>query len=120
MKDVLMQYSSFISKVEKGKFKWGSKKDLTTFDQQLMYTISVERARQEPSTVRSEKGKNKTMGKDDRKKYCLDYNKGTCKIQGPHEGLLNGVTVVKHHICKKCLMEEGVEQSHLSKDCGKK
>ena len=28
LKDVLAQYASFVSKVEKGKFKWGSKRDL--------------------------------------------------------------------------------------------
>ena len=120
LKDVLMQYVSFISKVEKGKFKWGSKKDLASFEQQLMYTMSLNRALQEPSILRIEKGKSKSSGKDDRKKYCLDYNKGTCKFQGPHGGLLNGTTVIKHHICKKCLMEEGLERSLPSKDCVKK
>ena len=121
LKDVLVQYASFVSKVEKGKFKWGSKKDLTSFEQQLMYTISVDRVRTE-STVgyRADKVRLKSSGKDDRKKYCLDYNKGTCKSQGPHEGLLNGATVLKHHICIKCLMEEGVERFHPSKECVRK
>ena len=59
-------------------------------------------------------------GKDDRKKYCLDYNKGTCRMQGSHEGILSGVVVYKHHICKKCLIEDNSERYHPSKDCPKK
>ena len=121
LKDILAQYASFISKVEKGKSKWGSKKDLTTFEQQLMYTVSIDRARPEQkSAIKFDKGKINQVSKEERKKYCLDYNKGTCKLQGPHEGSLNGSIVVKYHICKKCLIEEGVERYHPSKDCVKK
>ena len=53
----------------------------------------------------------KSSIKEDRKKYCLDYNKGNCKLSSPHEGLLNGIQVVKHHLCKRCLIDEGVEAS---------
>ena len=119
LKDILVQYTGFISKVEKGKFKWGSRKDLNTFEQQLMYNISVSRVRSEPVKFKSDRVKSDRV-KDDRKKYCLEFNKGTCKLQGPHEGLLNSSTVLKYHICKKCLMDENVEHAHPSKDCTRK
>ena len=62
----------------------------------------------------------KCGNREERKKYCLDYNKGTCTLQGPHEGNLNGVSVMKHHICKRCLIDDRVEKHHPSKDCVKK
>ena len=122
LRDILSQYASFVSKVEKGRFRWGSKRDLAAFEQQLMYTISIDRNQKEQGgTSRTyDKLKGKPMGKEERKKYCLDYNKGLCKLQSPHEGSLNGVTVTKHHICKHCLIDEGVERNHPSKDCVKK
>ena len=87
-----------------------------------MYAISVEQSRLESSGLHRPMEKTKMKGgiTNDRKKYCLDYNKGLCKLQGPHEGLLNGSTVVKHHICKRCLIDEGLEKAHPSKDCVKK
>ena len=49
LRDILAQYVSFVSKVEKGKFKWGSRRDLAAFEQQLIYAISLEHSRVEPS-----------------------------------------------------------------------
>ena len=40
--EIINEYINFINKVEKGKFKWGSKTDLHTFEQNLIYSISVE------------------------------------------------------------------------------
>ena len=120
LKDILAQYVSFISKIEKGKFKWGSKKDLATFEQQLMYTLSVERAHPESTSGKVDRVKGQVNVQEDRKKYCLDFNKGTCKLQGPHDGILNGNSVVKFHICKRCLIEDGVKRFHSSKDCVRK
>ena len=116
--EILSQYASFVSKVEKGKFRWGSKRDLSTFEQQLMYAISMDRSCIDGSgATKVQRIKNV---KDDKKKYCLDYNKGVCRLQAPHKGFLNGTTVIKHHLCKKCLIEEGVERAHPSKDCIRK
>ena len=115
--NILNQYACFISKIEKGKYKWGSKASMLVLDQQLMYNVSLERGR----VVRDMTGRAKIKGgsKEEWKKYCLDYNKGTCQLSSPHEGPLNGVSVLKHHICKKCLLEEGVERQHPSKECRK-
>ena len=127
--DILAQYASFVSKVEKGKFKWGSKSALSAFDQQLM-SVALIRTSAEPTSggaifrgreCEQGRGKTKVMnGKDEKKKYCLEFNKGTCSLQGPHEGTLNGLTVMKYHICKRCLIEDRLECSHPSKDCVRK
>ena len=115
--DILNQYTCFISKIEKGKYRWGSKSAMALLDQQLMYNVSLERGRgNRDITARI---RNKGGAKEECKKYCLDYNKGQCQLQGPHEGPLNGVMVLKHHICKKCLLEEGAEKYHPLKECRK-
>ena len=124
IKDVLTHYASFMSKVEKGKFKWGSRKDLVAFDQQLMYAISLERAKTETRTISrsadTDKVRTRSMVREEKKKYCLDFNKGLCRLQSPHEGTLNGTNVLKYHLCKRCLLEEGIERTHPSKDCVRK
>ena len=43
--EVLNKYASFIRKIEKGKFRWGSEAHLQRFEQQLVYTISIETRR---------------------------------------------------------------------------
>ena len=121
LSDILSQYANFLQKVEKGKFKWGSRSDLVQFEQQLMYNISIERSRVNEHRWDREKRKGRVQPvKDERKKYCLDYNRGNCNLPSPHEGTINGIKVLKHHICKKCLVEEGTERSHAEKDCLRK
>ena len=110
--EITRLYSNFINKVERGVFKWGSKSDLRSFEQQLVYSISVDTRRQE--------GKNKRSAKfEERKKYCLDYNRGTCKFDKGHEGRINGQTFFKLHVCKRCLVQDGLEVNHPEKDCVK-
>ena len=113
--EIIQQNTNFIQKVEKGKFKWGSKNDLRAFEQQLVYNISVSSRRQEG------KGKGKSNSKfNDRKKYCLDFNRGQCKHDKSHEGFITGQLHMKLHICKHCLVLEGVEANHSEKECPKK
>ena len=59
-------------------------------------------------------------GREEKKKYCADYNRGACNFNTSHEGKLNGVQMVKYHICRKCLYDEGVEKYHPEKECVKK
>ena len=113
-----------MSKIEKGKYRWGSKSALTAFEQQLMYNVSLDRfvasrVNKKGGVAERDKFRSRQVGMEDKKKYCLDFNKGICPQSGPHEGTLNGVTVLKHHVCKRCLIEQGVERNHPSKDCKK-
>ena len=111
--DIIKQYVNFMRKIEKGRFRWGSKSALRQFEQQLLYNISVDR--------KDYKDKHKISQKkwEERKKYCLDYNRGTCTYSDSHEGKLNGVQVMKMHICRKCLINENKEVKHAEKDCKK-
>ena len=113
-REIMSQYSKFMRKVEKGKYKWGSNKALQSFEQHLIYSLSIE-------NLKHEKGKTgKSMKKfDERKKYCLNYNRGNCNFDDSHEGNLGGQTVFKLHVCKKCLVKDGLELKHPEKDCTK-
>ena len=119
---ILVQYINFVSKVEKGKFRWGSRSSLVTFKQQLMCVVSLDRGRATGSSNKGggDRARNKYASRDERKKYCAEFNRGACSLQGPHEGVLNGSTVIKYHMCKKCLIEEGQEKGHSAKDCPRK
>ena len=110
--DIIKQYTNFLRKVEKGVFRWGSKSALRTFDQQLLYNVSLEsKSKIKPQ----QKFKN-----DERKKYCLDYNRGNCSMGASHEGKLNGAQVFKLHVCRWCLVNENKEVKHPEKDCPQK
>ena len=108
------QYVNFINKVKKGKFKWGSKSDLRAFEQGLIYTMSAEARKCE----KRKQIKNNTKF-EERKKYCLDFNRGTCKFDKSHKGKINGTNVFKLHVCKRCLVQEDIEAQHAEKDCPK-
>ena len=109
--EIVAQYINFIQKIEKGKFKWGSKSDFRAFEQQLLYSLSLETRRNKE--VKS----NKKSKFEERKKYCLDYNRGTCRMESSHEGKINGQSVFKLHVCKRCLVNNGQECNHPEKDC---
>ena len=111
--DIIKQYANFIQKIERGKFKWGSKSSLCVFEQQLVYNISVDSCKAKCT----QKVKNKF---NDRKKYCLDYNRGQCKFDKSHDGLINGQNFFKLHMCKQCLVNEGIEVTHPEKECPKR
>ena len=74
--EILKQYANFVKKVEKGKFRWGSKSSIRCFEQQLLYNISIQSKKKQVIT----QGKNTSTNKDDnRKKYCLEFNRGQCE-----------------------------------------
>ena len=105
------QYVSFLRNIEKGKFKWGSKSNLRTFEQQLVHNISVGTRKNYLKLKSRHKFESEKTKFEERKKYCLDYNKGMCKLQLPHEGFLNGIQVLKFHICKRCLIDEDLRNA---------
>ena len=113
--DILRLYSKFIQKIEKGKFRWGSRSDLRIFDNQLIYALSIENRKVEKSHERKVKNK-----MENRKIYCLDYNRGVCKQSSSHEGKLHGNTVFKLHVCKACLVKNGEELQHPEVECNSK
>ena len=118
LNEVLTQYAGFLSKIEKGKYKWGSKRDLSTFKQQLVYSVSMDMSR--VSSVNTSAGQGGAKdSKEEKKKYCWEYNRSSCNLSSPHEGWLGNVKVMKYHLCKKCLMDKGLERVHPSKECGK-
>ena len=112
--EVLSQYSNFMGKIEKGVFHWGSDDDLRTFDHQLLYAISIDARKRGGKRVVKSGTKDKF---DNRKKYCLDFNRGNCKITESHEGKLHGQQVFKLHICRRCLVEDGIEAKHPEVEC---
>ena len=99
--EVLNQYASFIRKIEKGKFRWGSEAHLQRFEQQLVLSISIEPRRRE----RAWGGKGNEKKIEERKKYCLDFNRGKCAFKDSHDGWLNNKNVWKLHVCRKCLKD---------------
>ena len=79
--EIINQYKGFISRVEKGKYKWGSKRDLRHFEQHLVLTISIENRKSDKGWGHDRKQKKF----EERVKYCLDYNRGACKFDKQHE-----------------------------------
>ena len=53
---------------------------------------------------------------EERKKYCLDFNKGVCKFHRltPKE-YCRDKQCSKLHVCKKCLVQDNVEMKHPEK-----
>ena len=119
--EILKQYGAFVNKVEKGIFKWGSKRDLRLFEHQLLYSITIEGKKKVNNNFGSVNVDKLSKQKkfEEQKKYCLDFNRGNCKYEKAHEGKISGQVVWKSHICKRCLMEEGIEAQHAEKDCTK-
>ena len=67
--EIMNQYKGFISKVEKGRYKWGSKRDIRHFEQHLVLMISIESRKFERSINHERKAKKF----DDRVKYLSGF-----------------------------------------------
>lgn len=48
--------------------------------------------------------------------YCADFNRGKCSFETSHQGKWAGKDVMKLHICKKCLAEDGQKKAHSEQD----
>ena len=112
--EVINQYVNFINRVEKGKYRWGSKSDRQAFEQNLICSISIEARKSDKRKLSKSNAKF-----EERKKYCLDFNRGTCRFDKSHEGKINGQTYFKLHVCRKCLVDKGIESNHTEKDCSR-
>ena len=86
------------------------------FEQQLIYSISIENRMKDRQKVEKSVKWNKF---DDRKKYCLEFNRGSCEKTESHEGILQGQVVFKLHVCKHCLVQDRVELKHAEISCTK-
>ena len=63
--EIIKQYVNFIRKVEKGKFAWGSRTSLRTFEQQLLYNISLEARKVKTSSPSKSNTKQKMGGQEE-------------------------------------------------------
>ena len=117
LEEILDQYASFIRKVERGKYQWGNENQIEKFEQQLVYRISVE-AKSRAEKARKGDKSEKRPGRERKKLYCSEFNKGKCTQDSPHETKMNGNVVMVYHVCKKCLLDEGLEKYHV--DCSSK
>lgn len=110
--DVLLDiYAMFIGSIEKGQLEWGSKRALERLEQSMILrTLSKQKSsKQEARALKKEKNFPRVI-------YCLDYNKNRCSENDSHEGKFNGQTVVKHHVCSRCLHMDNVKRAHPEGD----
>ena len=118
LKEIVELYSNFLGRVEKGKYKWGSKSAMRQLDNEIIFALSLERRGIERKWEgRDKKRVGQGAGIQERKKYCMEYNKGMCNLNSPHEGRLGNNVVMKYHICRRCLAEESQERYHTEREC---
>lgn len=127
------QYDAIMKRVERGELRWNNNlprrihKSLT-FRRE---TIHAERQVTDGNTrsgdakakkVRQDKSEKSKKEVDDEVVYCADYNRGKCEFSTSHMGKWSGREVMKLHICKRCLVEDGVKRAHTENDdkCPKK
>ena len=108
-------YSSFLSRFEKGKSKWGAQTAINRLEYSLRFRAFAENLNLKESDGKFMKFRPKQMDagyKSPKKFYCNDFNKGYCLYPGSHEGRFNKMLVVKTHMCKACWENDGLEKHH--------
>lgn len=130
--EIREQYDAIMKKVERGELTWNSKlakkvnKSLTfRRDARLAERKSLEE-HSKRSEAKDKKPKTEKVlekkGKEEEVIYCADYNRNKCEFSTSHLGKWAGKEVMKLHICKKCLSEDGLKKAHPETDdkCPKK
>lgn len=119
------QYDSLLKRVERGELEWDSglprklNKSLT-FRREMcnkerdLTALKNRSDRMEKSKAlvdKKEKSSASTKSADE-VFYCADFNRGKCTFTTSHLGKFAGREVMKLHICKKCLAEDGHKKAH--------
>lgn len=126
------QYDAIMKRVERGELSWSQNlpKKIHKSLAFRRHTIAADRKISDEQTRKGEISKEK-KSKVDRKTqreneedvfYCADYNRGKCEFSTSHLGKWAGKDIMKLHICKKCLAEDGAKRAHPEGDekCPKK
>lgn len=118
------QYDGIMKRVERGELEWSDNlpkrvhKSLK-FRREFM---NAERRVTEKETRAGDTLKEKKVKSEKRKEnkeevfYCADYNRGKCSFDTSHLGKWAGRDIMKLHICKRCLAEEGQKRAHPETD----
>ena len=71
-RNVARLYGNFIRKIEKGKFKWGSRSAVREFLRQVNYKVCGAKRSTLDVNIKFRAEKGKFKGKEDKPFYCLD------------------------------------------------
>lgn len=123
--ELLEQYDAIMKRVERGELDWDSSlgkkvhKSLTFRRETLNKERIIPEQKQKSKDSKEGKVKEKKHQTDQNKDeliYCLDFNKGKCAFSTSHMGKWSGREVMKLHVCRKCLSEDGVKKAHKEGD----
>lgn len=117
------QYDALLKQVERGELEWGQNlpKRIHRSLKFRRETLNAERKVNDRDTRAGETSKDKITKKENKKEkkdtsdeviYCADFNRKKCSFETSHLGKWAGKDVMKLHICRKCLAEDGVKKAH--------
>lgn len=123
------QYDSIMKKVERGELNWSSNLG-KKIHKSLSFRRDTLRQTRELSDAKIRQGDRVKITKPDKKTektsvkekaqeeviYCADYNKNKCSFSTSHLGRWGGRDVMKLHICRVCLSENGQKKGHPEGD----
>lgn len=122
------QYDSIMKRVERGELDWSSNlarkvhKSLTyrreALDRERNLSDAKTRAvdKSKATKVNEKKGEKTKDKAQEEIIYCADFNRGKCTFSTSHLGKWAGREVMKLHICRKCLAEDGAKKAHTEMD----
>ena len=125
-KELKDAYDVSLKNIEKGNNKWGEDNLDRDLHQLLEFRANVKYREKlnssENKTAKSSHTSTEATQKDektprDKPVFCMEYNRGTCKLSDHHEGKFAGKSVFKMHICRTCLRFNEVK-SHPETDPG--
>lgn len=127
------QYDAIMKRVERGELGWDNNlpkrihRSLAFRRESVLTERQVTDASTRSGETKSKKGRIEKSEKakkegEDEVIYCADFNRGKCEFSTSHLGKWSGREVMKLHICKKCLTEDGLKKAHPEGDdkCPKK
>ena len=116
VKVLLDVYAGFIRKVEKGLIEWGAQPPLRDLEENLRFRTFTAISKAVDNKSDKQKSKFERSNRNDKKFYCLDFNRGKCTYPDSHDGFFNKKPIFKHHICKACWEKDAIDKKHAEID----
>lgn len=117
---ILRFHEAALIEVERGERKWADK-DYRDLESGILYGFRLQQQQQRSDIVRNYAPRSDSGNlRQERRYFCLAYNRGECAHAGSHDGIIGRVKQEVEHFCSSCFRNERLIKLHPETKCTNK
>jgi len=117
---ILRFHEAALVEVERGERRWDDK-DYRDLESSVLYGHRLQQETQRSNIVRTYAPRpDSNYTRQERRFYCLAYNRGECAHAGSHDGIIGRVKQEVEHFCSNCFRNDRLFKLHPETKCPSK